>query len=156
MLLEIIWIISIILITYKYDIALLNSTNKMSENYHFVIFSCLIIYCLNIFYKTFLLKRKKESFIWVIFITTMSVSCRNQLGDDIDTFNFILYSLIVFYLIYIYRIIVPKEETFVAQKMLIVILIVLKILWPTIVYLWPYGSDYPDDFDWTHWPDIYF
>ena len=156
MLLEIIWIISIILITYKYDIALLNSTNKMSENYHFVIFSCLIIYCLNIFYKTFLLKRKKESFIWVIFITTMSVSCRNQLGEDLDTFNFMLFSLIVFYLIYIYRSIIPKEETFVAQKILIVILIVFKIFWPTIIYLWPYGNDYPDGFDWTDWPDINF
>ena len=61
MLLEtVIWIISLILITYKYDVTLLNSTNKMSENYHFIIFSCLIIYCLNIFYKTFLFKRKKE------------------------------------------------------------------------------------------------
>ena len=72
MLLEtVIWIISLILITYKYDVTLLNSTNKMSENYHFIIFSCLIIYCLNIFYKTFLFKRKKElkeSFIWIIFI----------------------------------------------------------------------------------------
>ena len=110
MLLEIIWIISIILITYKYDIALLNSTNKMSENYYFVIFSCLIIYCLNIFYKTFLLKRKKESFIWVIFITTMSVSCRNQLGEDLDTFNFLVFSLLVLYLVYIYKLIYPKKE----------------------------------------------
>ena len=41
MLLEtIIWIIGLGLITYKYDIILLDSINKMSDDYHFIIFSC--------------------------------------------------------------------------------------------------------------------
>lgn len=155
----IIWIIGLGLITYKYDIVLLASINKMSDNYHFIIFSFLIIFCFNTLYKTFFPKRKKElneSFIWITFITTMSVSCRNKLGEDLDTFHFIFFSLIILYLIYIYRSVYPKEETFVAQKIILVILIVLKIFWPTIVYLWPYGTDYPDDFDWTGWPDINF
>jgi hypothetical protein len=160
MLLEtIIWIISLGFITYKYDIILLNSINKMSDDYHFIIFSYLIIFFINIFYKIFSLKKKKElneSFIWIIFITTMSVSCRNKLGEDIDTFHFIFFSLTVFYLIYIYRFFHLKEETLITPKIIIVILIVLKIFWPTITYLWPYGVDYPDDFDWTDWPNINF
>ena len=160
MLLEtIIWIISLGLITYKYDIILLNSINKMSDDYHFVAFNCLIIYFLHILYKTFFPKRKKklnESFIWITFITTMTISCRNNLGEDLDTFHFLVFSLLVLYLIYIYKLISPKKEILIIPKIIIVILIVFKILWPTITYLSPYGSDYPDGFDWTDWPDINF
>ena len=155
----IIWIICLGLITYRCDIILLNSTNKMSDNYHFVISSFLIMYCMNILYKTFLPEKKKElneSFIWILFITTMSISCRNNLGEDLDTFNFLFFSLIVLYLIYIYRLISPKEEILIIPKIIVIILIVFKIFWPTIIYLWPYGTDYPDGFDWTDWPDINF
>lgn len=153
------WIIGLGVITYKYDIFLLNSINKMSDTYHFIICSCLITYCFHIFYKKFFPEKKKklnESFIWVTFITTVSVSCRNNLGEDIDTFNFIFLSLIVLYIIYIYRLVHPKEETLTFQKIIIITLIVFKIFWPTISYLWPYGADYPDNFDWTDWPDINF
>nr|QYJ09272.1 hypothetical protein [Pleurosigma sp. mgcode 4] len=155
----IIWIISIGFITYKYDIILLNSNDKMSDNYHFIVFSYLIMHCFHTLYKTFFNEKTKElneSFIWIIFITIMSVSCRNNLGEDLDTFHFLFFSLIVLYLLYIYRSIYPKEETLIIPKILIVILIVFKIFWPTITYLWPYGADYPDNFDWTDWPDINF
>lgn len=153
------WIIGLGFITYKYDIMLLDSINKMSDNHHFIIISCFMICCLYILSRTLFPFRKKElneSFIWIIFIKTMSLSCRNQLGGDIDTFHFLYFSLMVLYLIYIYRLIHPKEETLVIQKIIIVSLVVLKIFWPTIVYLWPYGADYPDDFDWTDWPYISF
>lgn len=155
----IIWIICLGLLTYKYDIMLLDSINKMSDNYHFIIFSYLITCCLNFLYIVLFPKKKQEfyeSVIWIIFITTMSASCRNYLGEDIDFFQYILFSLTLLYLIYIYRSIYPKEETLVTLKIIIVILIVLKIFWPTITYLWPYGVDYPDDFDWTDWPYIKF
>ena len=155
----IVWIISLGFITYKYDITLLNSINKMSDTYHLVLFSCFLIYCLNILYKIFFPDRKqklRESLIWITFITTMGISCRNKLGEDIDTFHFLFFSLTILYLIYIYRSIDQKKETFIVQKIIAIILIVLKILWPTIVYFWPYGTDYPDEFDWTNWPDIYF
>lgn len=154
MLLEtIIWIICLGLITYKYDVMLLDSTNKMSDQHHFIIFSYLIIFCLSFLYKK---KDLNESIMWIMFIKTISLSCRNMLGEDIDTFHFIFFSLSFIYLIYIYKLIHPKEEKFIIQKIIIIILIVLKIFWPTIVYLWPYGTDYPDDFDWTDWPYIKF
>ena len=155
----VIWIICMGLITYSYDITLLNSINKMSDNYHFIFFSSIILIIFNLFYKTFFPERKKkinESFIWVTFITAMSVSCRNNLGEDLDTFHFLVFSLIILYLMYIYKLIYPKEEKFIIPKIFIIILIVFKIFWPTIIYLWPYGADYPDNFDWTDWPDINF
>jgi hypothetical protein len=86
----------------------------------------------------------------------ISASCRNNLGEDLDSFQFLFFSLAVLYLIYIYRLIYPKEEILVIPKILIINLIVLKIFWPTIIYVWPYGADYPDDFDWTDWPYIKF
>lgn len=150
----IIWIIGLSLIIYKYDIILLNSINKMSDNDHFIVFSFLLIYFLNIFPQK--KKKLKESFIWITFITLMSASCRNELGRDLDTFHFITFSLIVLYCIYLYRSIYPKEEKSITKKIIIIILIVFKIFWPTLTYLWPYGTDYPDDLDWTGWPDINF
>lgn len=150
----VLWIIVIIIITYKYDIILLTYNNKMSDNYHFIIFSYLIIFLFNIFSK----KKKKlnESLIWITFIIIMSISCRNNLGEDLDTFNFIYFSLIMLYLIYIFKIINPKEEKLVILKIIIILLIVFKIFWPTITYLWPYGSDYPNKFNWSEWPNIDF
>lgn len=159
MLLEtIVWIVCLGLITYKYDIMLLNSINKMSDDYHFITFNCLIIFFINIFYKTFFFKKKNlnESLIWIMFISTMSISCRNILGKDIATLDYINFSLALLYLIYVYRLLNPKEETFVLLKIIIINLIVLKTFWPTIIYLWPYGVDYPDEFDWTDWPYIKF
>ena len=109
------------------------------------------------FFKIFIpekIQKLNESLIWISFITVISASCRNELGEDIDTFEFLFFSLNLLYIIYIYRLLYPKEETFIIQKIIIVNLIVLKIFWPTIIYLWPYGEDYPDNFDWTGWPDI--
>jgi hypothetical protein len=152
----IVWIVCIGLVTYKYDLILQNYSNKMSDSHHFLIFSFIIICCFYVLYNFFLLENKKklmESIIWIIFITTMSTSCRNRLGEDLDSFHFLLFSLVIFYCIYIYRQIYPKEEQKIIEKIIVVFLIVIKILGPTISYLWPYGVDYPDDFDWTGWPD---
>lgn len=151
----IIWILSVGSITYKLDITLLKSSNSMSDNHHFLIFSFLIMACLYICYKMFFYHKCKdlyESFIWITYITAMSASCRNALGDDLDWSQFVLFSLAILYLIYIYRYIYPKEEVLIIPRILVVNLIVLKIFWPTIVYVWPYGEDYPDDYDWTGWP----
>jgi len=160
MLLEtVFWVISVGLITYNFDVMLLNSINKMSDDHHFIIFNFLFLPALKIFYKIFLPERKKklsESLIWVTFIITMSISCRNRLGDDLDTFHFLVFSLVVLYFVYVYRLIHPKEEKFIPHKIILITSIVLKIFWPTIVYLWPYGSDYPDNYDWTDWPYINF
>lgn len=153
----ILWILLISVITYKYDINLLDSINKMSDNDDFIILSFLIVCWFFFFFKIFIpekIQKLNESLIWISFITVISASCRNELGEDIDTFEFLFFSLNLLYIIYIYRLLYPKEETFIIQKIIIVNLIVLKIFWPTIIYLWPYGEDYPDNFDWTGWPDI--
>jgi hypothetical protein len=155
----IIWIICVEVIIHKYDVMLLDSINKMSRDYHFIFLSFLITCCLYLIYRLFFpekIQEFNESFIWITFITTMSISCQNLLGDDIDTFHYLYFSLTVLYLIYVCRLIHPKEEKLVALKIIIVILVLLKIFWPGLTYLWPYGTDYPDDFDWTGWPYIKF
>lgn len=155
----VIWIFIVAFISYKHDIYLLNSINKMSDIHYLITFSFSTMFFFYTFYKFFFLYRKKElneSFIWITFIITMSISCRNRLGEDLDSFHFLFFSLTILYLIYIFRSIYPKEEILVFEKIIIINLIVLKILWPGIIYLWPYGTDYSSDFDWTGWPDINF
>ena len=136
-------------ILYRYDIFLLHHLHSMSDRYDFICLNLIVLYYLAIYYNFFVPYRKKdlsESVTWIIFIIMVSSSSKNILKEMIGVFDFLFLSVIFFYVVFVTRLIYIKNETNVFWKILIVFLIVLKILWPGILYTWPYRCDYPDDF----------
>ena len=139
----IIWIFITGKITWEYDKFFSDQQfeKNLSESYHFIIISLILTIVIYMSHNYLFPKNKDElikSVYWIIFITTLSASCRNQLSKDITYFHFIAYSMTTFYFIYIHKQIYPKEETLIIFKIIIIWLIVLKILWPLFVYVWPY------------------
>jgi hypothetical protein len=158
----IIWIFAIGKITWEYDKFFSNQQfeKNLSESYHFIIFSLILTTIFYVLHNYFFPKNKNKllkSVYWVILITTLSASCRNKLGKDLTDVHFAFYSVTIFYCIYIHKQFYPKEETFILPKIIIIWLIVFKILWPPLIYVWPYWPrkkrPYPEDlFD--DWFDI--
>lgn len=154
----ILWILAIGGITLQIDVVRQDSINKMSNEYHFIFLGILIAYLLNLFYNIVLPKKKKdlfESFMWIIFIATISMCCYNPSGDDIETGEYFYFSLGFLYIIYLYKLEwYPKEEALVLEKSIFIIVFFLVLLWPGLQYLSPWSCEYPDNFDWTGWPYI--
>lgn len=155
----IIWIFAIGKIMWEYDKFFSNQQfeKNLSDSYHFIIFSLILTNILCFIHNYFFKKNKDElikSVYWIIFITLLSASCRNKLGKNLTDFHFLIYSAALFYCIYIHKQFYPKEETLIIFKILIIWLIVLKVLWPTLVYIWPYWprkkNPYPENLfdDW--------
>lgn len=139
----IIWILVISKTTWEYDKFLSNQQfdKNLSEHYHFIGFSLVITIILYYMYDYFFQKNKDEllkSFYWIIFITLLSSSCRNKLGKNLSDFHFLAYSVTIFYCIYIHKQFYTKEEPLILSKIIVIWLIVLKILWPPLIYVWPY------------------
>lgn len=139
----IIWILSIGKLIWEYDKFFSNQQfeTNLSESHHFIIFSLIFSIIFYTFHRKFMKTKKKnfiESIFLVIFITTMGASCRNELGKDMTQLHYITYSLVLLYCIYIQKQCHSKEETLIIPKIIIIWLIVLKILWPPLVYVWPY------------------
>lgn len=139
----IIWIFLIGKITWEYDKFFSNQQfeKNLSESYHFLIFSIIVTTIIYFISEYFLKKNKNEvlkSFYWIIFITLLSASCRNKLGKDLTDFHFLIFSINIFYCIYIHKQFYPKKETLILSKIIIIGLVVLKILWQPIIYVWPY------------------
>lgn len=155
----IIWIFAIGKIMWEYDKFFSNQQfeKNLSDSYHFIIFSLILTNILCFIHNYFFNKNKNElikSVYWIIFITLLSASCRNKLGKNLTDFHFLTYSATLLYCIYIHKQFYPKEETLIILKIIIILLVVLKILWPTLVYIWPYWprkkNPYPENLfdDW--------
>lgn len=138
-----IWILLISKTTWEYDKFFSNNQfeKNLSESHHFLMFSLILTIILYIVSNYFFPKNKDKlikSIYWIIFITTISASGQNELGKDLNSIHFIAYSIAIFYCMYIHKQFFPKEETYIIPKIIIIWLIVLKILWPPLVYVWPY------------------
>jgi hypothetical protein len=155
----IIWILSVGKMTWEYDKFFSNQQfeKNLSESYHFIIFSLIFSIIFYTLHRKIIKKNKKnliESLYFIIFITAIGASCRNPLGKDVTQFHYITYSLELLYCIYIHKQCYPKEETLIIIKITISCLVVLKILWPPLIYVWPYWprkkNPYPEDLldDW--------
>lgn len=158
-----IWIITIGKFTWEYDKFFSNPQfeKNLSESHHFILFSLILTVILYILHNYYFPKNEDElikSLYWIVFITTISASGQNKLGRDLSYFHFIMYSAAMLYFMYIHKQFYLKEETFIIPKIIIIWLIVLKILWPLIIYVWPYWPrkkrPYREDlFD--DWFDVY-
>lgn len=155
----IIWIVTIGKITWEYDRFFSNKEfeKNLSVGHHFIIFSLILTIILYALHRYFFPKNKDElihSIYYIVFITMVSTACHNKLGKDLTSFHFVFFSVSLFYCSYIHKQYYPKEETSIIPKIIIIWLIVLKILWPPLDYVWPYWPrkkrPYPEDLfdDW--------
>lgn len=159
----VIWIFLIGKITWEYDKFFSNQQfdKNLSESYHFLIFSLLLTTLLYFINKYFFKKNRNEfikSIYWILLITLLSASCQNELGKNLTDFHFLAYSVGILYCIYIHKQFYPKKETLIILKIIVIGLVVLKILWPPLIYVWPYWPrkqrPYPKNlFD--DWFDVY-
>ena len=159
----IIWIFAIGKIIWESDkfFSRQQFEKNLSENWHFVIFSLVVVIILYLLHKHFFPRNKNEllkSFYWIILITTISASCQNELGKDITYFHFSILSITIFYCIYIHQKFHPKKESLIILKIIIILLVVFEILWPPFTYIWTYWPRkekeyYKHLFD--YWFDIY-
>jgi hypothetical protein len=154
-----IWILIIGKFIWEYDKFFSNQQfeKNLSESYHFILFSLIVSTILYKLHNKFFYTKKEElleSLYWIIFITAMGSCCSNSLGKDLTDFHYITYSLVLFYSLYIHKNFSQKKETFTSPKIIFIWLIVFKILWPPILYLWPFWPrkqrPYPEDLfdDW--------
>lgn len=157
----VIWILAIGKTTWEYDKFFSNPQfeKNLSESHHFIFFSIILTIILYKLYDYFFPTNKDKlikSIYWIIFITLLSASCQNDFGKDINFDNFVSFSITMLYCMYIHKQFYPSEENFILPKIIIIWLIVLKILWSPIVYVWPYWPrkqrPYPEDLfdDWFY------
>ncbi len=143
----ILWILTVIPAIYWVDkIYPEYYPDKTTDTYHFIIFSFLVT---SFFFLTIYLKLPKqqqqdfiEAYFLIIFITLISVCCRNSIGRDMNGPHFGMFSFLMLYYSFILRSVKPKEEKFLKTKIFLISLVVLKILWPGLCYFWPFWPVY--------------
>lgn len=77
---------------------------------------------------------------WIIFTILMSLCVRNEYGYDIENVHYIIFSLAMGYGVYLHKHFYPKETKYLFIKLFIVCIIVIKIFWPLLTYLWPFTT----------------